>query len=187
MSKDAHTPPQATAPRRRFLKAAALALQGVIGLAVAAPVLGVFAWPLFRRRTTQRPDWRLLGPVSDFLRDIPTKITLLGTFEDAWVRRSDVSVGAAWVINRGDERYDVFTTVCPHLGCSVGWRGDEAKFVCPCHGSQFDARGQRIETATADNPAPRGMDPLEWRVEGGRLYARYERFRTGIPKREPIA
>ncbi len=39
------------------------------------------------------------------------------------------------------------STYCPHQGCEVGaYNG--TKFVCPCHGSQFNADGSRISGPT---------------------------------------
>jgi cytochrome b6-f complex iron-sulfur subunit len=32
--------------------------------------------------------------------------------------------------------------VCTHLGCTVEWKADVKHFVCPCHGSEYDATGQ---------------------------------------------
>src|SRR4030042_1459308 len=43
--------------------------------------------------------------------------------------------------------------VCTHLGCLYNWREQEGKFVCPCHGSQFQADGEYIK-----GPAPRSLD-----------------------------
>jgi cytochrome b6-f complex iron-sulfur subunit len=38
---------------------------------------------------------------------------------------------------------------CTHLGCLVPWDPIQKKFECPCHGSQYDARGSVIR-----GPAP---------------------------------
>jgi cytochrome b6-f complex iron-sulfur subunit len=43
--------------------------------------------------------------------------------------------------------------VCTHLGCLYNWRDSEDKFVCPCHGSQFQQDGTYIQ-----GPAPRSLD-----------------------------
>jgi cytochrome b6-f complex iron-sulfur subunit len=43
--------------------------------------------------------------------------------------------------------------VCTHLGCLYNWRDTENKFVCPCHGSQFQPDGTYIQ-----GPAPRSLD-----------------------------
>ena len=42
---------------------------------------------------------------------------------------------------------------CTHLGCTVPWSSKDMKFVCPCHASVYDIRG---EVVTA--PAPRPLD-----------------------------
>lgn len=39
--------------------------------------------------------------------------------------------------------------VCTHLGCVVPWNGSEDKFICPCHGSQYNAQGKVVR-----GPAP---------------------------------
>jgi cytochrome b6-f complex iron-sulfur subunit len=43
--------------------------------------------------------------------------------------------------------------VCTHLGCLYAWRDQEGKFICPCHGSQFEYDGAYIR-----GPAPRSLD-----------------------------
>ncbi|EXB62326.1 Cytochrome b6-f complex iron-sulfur subunit [Morus notabilis] len=39
--------------------------------------------------------------------------------------------------------------VCTHLGCVVPWNKAENKFICPCHGSQYNERGRVVR-----GPAP---------------------------------
>jgi cytochrome b6-f complex iron-sulfur subunit len=43
--------------------------------------------------------------------------------------------------------------VCTHLGCTVGWNQQQQHFVCPCHGSQYDAQG-RVIHGPAKRPLP---------------------------------
>jgi len=50
--------------------------------------------------------------------------------------------------------------VCTHLGCLYNWNTQEVKFICPCHGSQFQKDGTYIT-----GPAPRNLDRFVVRVE----------------------
>ncbi len=49
---------------------------------------------------------------------------------------------------------------CTHLGCTVPWIEDEARFVCPCHSSAYDIRGDVLSP-----PAPRALDLYAVRIE----------------------
>ena len=42
--------------------------------------------------------------------------------------------------------------VCTHLGCVVPWNKAENKFMCPCHGSQYDSEGKVVR-----GPAPKSL------------------------------
>jgi cytochrome b6-f complex iron-sulfur subunit len=42
---------------------------------------------------------------------------------------------------------------CTHLGCTLPWDQAKQKFVCPCHSSAFDMRGNVVRA-----PAPRALD-----------------------------
>jgi len=49
---------------------------------------------------------------------------------------------------------------CTHLGCTVPWSDKEKKFVCPCHASSFDIRGEVVSP-----PAPRALDIYRLYIE----------------------
>ena len=66
---------------------------------------------------------------------------------------------------------EVLSAVCPHEGCEVSWRDEERVFACPCHDSNFNAEGQRI-----NGPARRGLDPLPSRVVDGKVQIQYQFF-----------
>ncbi len=57
-----------------------------------------------------------------------------------------------WLTNTEDGVKAIYK-VCTHLGCLYNWSDQEAKFICPCHGSQFDHEGNYIQ-----GPAPRDLD-----------------------------
>ena len=48
----------------------------------------------------------------------------------------------------------VFSAACTHTGCEVsGWNNDDARLVCPCHGSEFDvADAARVVNGPATKP-----------------------------------
>ena len=46
-------------------------------------------------------------------------------------------------------------TTCTHLGCTVAWKAEQKQFVCPCHGSQYDAQGRVVH-----GPARRNLGLL---------------------------
>jgi cytochrome b6-f complex iron-sulfur subunit len=56
-----------------------------------------------------------------------------------------------FVVRKGDA-YRAVSGICPHLGCTVNAVPDKLPFLCPCHGSHFDANG-----AVVSGPSPRGL------------------------------
>lgn len=52
--------------------------------------------------------------------------------------------------------------VCTHLDCLLGWDDQSHQFICPCHGSRFDATGRHVA-----GPAPRAMDRFAVEVVDG--------------------
>jgi len=71
--------------------------------------------------------------------------------------------------------------VCTHLGCIYAWKPDQNKFICPCHGSQFQREGEFIQ-----GPAPRSLDQMVIRAydAGGALVA--ETNDAGDPLEIPL-
>jgi len=57
-----------------------------------------------------------------------------------------------WLSNT-DQGLLALYKVCTHLGCLYNWNNQEVKFICPCHGSQFQPDGTYIR-----GPAPRSLD-----------------------------
>lgn len=64
-----------------------------------------------------------------------------------------------WLSNTPDGLMALYK-VCPHLGCLYGWNDQEFKFICPCHGSQYQHNGDYIS-----GPAPRSLDRFVVRIE----------------------
>lgn len=61
-----------------------------------------------------------------------------------------------------DGSFLALSRTCTHLGCSVPWDDKELKFICPCHGSTFNMRGEALTS-----PATRPLDYYPLRIENG--------------------
>jgi menaquinol-cytochrome c reductase iron-sulfur subunit len=108
----------------------------------------------------------------------PRKVSIIADQRDAWTLTKNVELGAVWLVKRGDKVLALSTT-CPHLGCSVNLA--PGGFGCPCHTSTFDPEGHRT-----GGPSPRGMDPLETRVEEGVVVVDFRRYRMSTPERVEV-
>lgn len=67
--------------------------------------------------------------------------------------------------------------VCTHLGCVVPWNASENKFICPCHGSQYNNEGKVVR-----GPAPLSLALVHADVKDDKVYlSNWEEtdFRTG--------
>ncbi|CAI5465534.1 unnamed protein product [Closterium sp. Yama58-4] len=54
--------------------------------------------------------------------------------------------------------------ICTHMGCVVPWVAEENKFMCPCHGSQYNNQGMVVQ-----GPAPLSLALEHANVEGGKV------------------
>jgi Rieske Fe-S protein len=149
-----------------------------VGAVLAVPLIRFSVFPL-RAKTTEL-KWSEVGPASEFA-SIETPVQRSVTVEqvDGW--RRIVSDKQVYVTKDAQGRLQVLSAVCPHLGCSVQWRGSEKRFMCPCHGAVFAADGARLS-----GPSPRAMDSLNSEIQNGRLMVRYQYFRQLVSKKEVI-
>lgn len=69
--------------------------------------------------------------------------------------------GKFWLVNT-DEGVLAIYRVCTHLGCLYNWQDSQNRFICPCHGSQFQRAGKYIQ-----GPAPRSLDAFNVKVVDG--------------------
>jgi cytochrome b6-f complex iron-sulfur subunit len=65
---------------------------------------------------------------------------------------------------------------CPHLGCRVPWCQSSQWFECPCHGSKYNAVGEKKA-----GPAPRGMDRFAIEFNGDDITINSEVVILGPP------
>jgi menaquinol-cytochrome c reductase iron-sulfur subunit len=172
MSKDKGHPVEDDG-RRLFLKLGVHGLGAGVAAVTAGPAIAYLAFPLAHDTTTGAHGFVAVGRLERFKEGAPVKVDLISDKTDAWNRIESVKVGSAWVVNLGGKLV-AYSTVCPHLGCAIDYEAASDSFKCPCHRSAFDKKGQ-----IQDGPAPRAMDELECKEEGGLLSIKYLRFKQG--------
>jgi cytochrome b6-f complex iron-sulfur subunit len=145
--KDANPekPPMPSAGRRRALVWATLGLVGA-ALAEATWIVVSFVRPRRERAAEDQGSLVVAGAVDDFAAGSVTA----------------VPAGRFYLVRLEDGGFLALHRRCPHLGCTVPWEEKTRRFVCPCHGSSFDARGD-----LQSPPAPRALDLFPVRIENG--------------------
>jgi menaquinol-cytochrome c reductase iron-sulfur subunit len=155
------------------------AVGGAVGCcALAVPTLRFLVTPALGPAGAGR--WIKTVPADSLPDGEPKRVALVADHRDAWTLEKDVELGAAWLLRKGSEIV-AWSTVCPHLGCSVNKSATGGGFECPCHDSSFGADGQRLT-----GPSPRGLDTLGSKVEDGFVHVEFQRFRQGTPEKEPV-
>jgi Rieske Fe-S protein len=153
--------------------------------ALFAAVLGIpaIAYLLDARNRPAKPgDFKTVARLSDLQDNVPKQVTISAVRKDAWTLHPNDIIGRVWLVKRGPDQVDAFTTICPHLGCSINFEANKREFLCPCHNASYDLNGDRIEAEGFKNPAPRGMDHLEWRRDPANpdlIQVKYENFKQG--------
>jgi len=130
-----------------------------------------------------------VGSVASFtVGTAPRRVVLTEDRQDAWLKQPGVPVGSVLVERRDEATFRVFSAVCPHLGCAVDYKPGKGCFLCPCHTSFFSTDGEVL--ASEDGrpvPAPRGLDPLDWRVNGDQLHVRWVTYKAGVAERVEVS
>jgi menaquinol-cytochrome c reductase iron-sulfur subunit len=179
--------PEQMGSRRTFLKVITSGLGGLFGLVLGFPAVAFLIDA--RNRAAASSDFKSVARLSDLPLNTPQQMVIRDVSRDAWtIHPSDV-IGRVWLIRRDKNQVEAFTTICPHLGCSVNFEEKEHLFVCPCHGGTFDEQGHKKDLPGHINPAPRGMDRLECRLSSTNpdmVEVKYQNFQQGkdvpIPK-----
>ena len=121
--------------RRQFLKQ----------LTMAGSALALV--PVFARANdaAPAPQWVVVGPVTQFPKDVPTKAT--------------AGSQAVYITHADKDVYLALSAVCTHRGCEVNWRPNDKAYICPCHRGRFDTQG-----AVLAGPPPRPLPAYPTRV-----------------------
>merc|ERR1711918_129648 len=88
---------------------------------------------------------------------------------------------ATYLIVKEDKSIEEYgiNAVCTHLGCVVPWNKAEKKYICPCHGSQYDGTGKVVR-----GPAPLSLALAHVDTPDGKVVLRpwtETDFRTDLP------
>jgi Rieske Fe-S protein len=144
--------------RRAFLFKLAVGLNGLVGLVLAAPILGFLLGPAMKKRADNHA-WVEIGSVGSF----PQGETRLAEYINPITGPSDGETAkiACWVRHATDGSFQVFAVNCAHLGCPVRWFAQSKLFLCPCHGGAYYEDGSR-----ASGPPPRGLFVYQHRIAG---------------------
>ncbi|HEY1768601.1 MAG TPA: Rieske 2Fe-2S domain-containing protein [Terracidiphilus sp.] len=146
--------------RRWLLFKAGVALNGLVGLALAVPIVRYLFAPW--RKDAAYTSWVSLGPAEGY----PVGETRLASYRNPSTRPWDgVTDNVACYVRRlGTDQFQVFAINCAHLGCPVRWFPQSQLFMCPCHGGVYYADGSR-----ASGPPERGLFPYTWKIASGEL------------------
>ncbi len=149
-----------TVSRRWLLFKAGIALNGLVGLVLAVPIVRYLLAPWKKDETFN--SWTSLGPIDLF----PTGETRLAHYQNPshnpWDGQTDNV--ACYVRRETSSQFKVFAINCAHLGCPVRWFPQSQLFMCPCHGGVYYSDGSR-----ASGPPERGLFTYNWQIVSGEL------------------
>lgn len=157
--------------RRNFLLLIPLGIFAALAGAVATAALR-FLRPT---ETAQDSEWLNVGAVAQLKGDQPIMRSVVAEHRAGWASTREEH----FVYVLPGQNSQVVSSICPHEGCNVTWRGDSNQFVCPCHDSFFGADGARLS-----GPSRRGLDPLPSREENGMLQIQYRFFVNNTEDRQ---
>jgi quinol---cytochrome c reductase iron-sulfur subunit, bacillus type len=173
--------------RRTVLKRAIYGMASLFGALLGIPAIAFLLDP--RNRPVRDNEFETVARLGDLPIGEPQQVVIRAMRRDAWTLHPDEVIGRVWLVRHEADAVDAFTTICPHLGCSVNFDSKDKLFICPCHGGTFDAHGERVEKPGVANPAPRGMDRLACQRDPANpelIQVKYQDFiqgkETAIPK-----
>jgi Rieske Fe-S protein len=146
--------------RRTFLMKIGMALNGLVALGLAVPVVRYLFGPVGGKNEYLR--WIAVGDANNFREGETTLISFRNPITEAW--DGETSKIPAYVRRESASRFTVFAINCAHLGCPVRWFPESQLFMCPCHGGVYYADGSR-----ASGPPERGLFIYPTRIENGKL------------------
>lgn len=156
--------PEPPPHRRSFLKWVTHGLGAMFTVVLGAPVIAYLIDP--RNKKAKKGEFQEVAKLSDLKVGVPQQVSIRDVRTDAWTLHPNDVIGRVWLIRREDDKVDAYSTICPHLGCSINFIPENHCFLCPCHNGCFTMEGEmRTAPSGANNPAARGMDSLDVQIE----------------------
>jgi Rieske Fe-S protein len=152
-------PTPASLGRRSFLVRAIIAIQAIIGAAVAFVLGATILAPSFTRRGA---TWLRATSLESLPEKQPVPVTLRVTRQDGYSQVVDRTV--VYLVRTGSQDVRALQSTCTHLGCRTAYDRRSKRILCPCHGGVFDIQGNVI-----DGPPPAPLPSLETRIENGQV------------------
>lgn len=186
--------------RRQFLTFFSRVVYAGCGFAVVGTIARFLGAPLASSAPGPSSARTRLATLNSLPVGTPRLLAVEGTRTNAWVRHPSQVIGNVWVTRWSDEKtppeetkLSVFNAACPHNGCPIQKAASKG-YACHCHGARFTAKGNRVaNNASFTNPAPRGMDPLEYAVVQDSqtdlwwVEVAFQSFETGLTERVATA
>lgn len=146
--------------RRRFLSRAVQALGGGSALLLAGLLWASTQGPALVLRERQ---WVKVGRLSEFppgeIRNVNISFEVKDGYYTSHIIRPIIVSREA-----GAGELAVFSSKCPHLGCTVQWDERKDLFLCACHGGQFYRDGN-----VKAGPPPSPLERYQIKVENQEL------------------
>ncbi len=146
-----------TVSRRDFIKAAAAAIGGTIGLILGIPAIGYLIDPALRESKAGKPV--AVGKLEDIPVGTPHPFSFTVTSVNGWERTASNFGG--FILRRSEDPKDILilSSRCTHLSCRVNWNAEAGAYLCPCHDAKFSKEGKVL-----DGPPPEPLGRFEFQV-----------------------
>jgi menaquinol-cytochrome c reductase iron-sulfur subunit len=162
--------------RRGFLGWAVGLGAGIVALVAGVPQIGALLALPSKAAPQAFVD---VGNIADLPDEEPKALTFTAETTDAY--NVELLPHNVWAVKTSDSAVTVFSPVCTHLGCQVGWDPTTQHFICPCHNSIFTKDG-----AVVSGPAPRSLDTLPTKVKDGVLSVQWVDYAPGLSTKSPV-
>src|SRR6267143_1675216 len=98
--------------RRSFLKWGTNHMGGLFAAVLGVPAAGYLLDP--RNRAAASSQFRRVGRLSELPENVPQSVLLRDIRLDAWTLHPNDVLGRVWLIRRGGDKVEAYTSICPH-------------------------------------------------------------------------